>query len=518
MDKPLRVLIVEESMPKTTMLVIELEEGGYYPITKRVDSPEAMDAELDKQKWDLVIADYNIEGFSALDALAVLDQRGLDLPFIVVSDPIGEGIAAAALQAGADDIVMRSNLVRLVPAVERVLREETGRRERKQTEEALEETRLYLVSLIESSTDAIISTNKKGFVVLFNKGAEALLGWRREEVVGQRVTMLYENEEQAKGVKGQILKRGGMVSAHETTLLAKDGTAIPVLISASILYDEKGNKAGTVGFAKDLRERKRAEEELRAAHEELKQAYDNLERAQEVVVASEKLGALGRLTVGVSHEILNPLKNLTMQLHGMIEDPATQPKNPRILRGLEEQADRIAKISQDLLHFARQRPPERRPLDLNETIERALSLLEHELKRDNIAVELKVAEKMPPISADHDQIQQVVLNVLTNACDAMKEGGRLTLSTEVVKKEGRGFLELRVEDTGRGIPKEHLDKLFDPFFTTKTEGQWKGLGLSICHGIIESHGGSIKAESEVGRGTTIIIRSPLEHTKKSGPA
>jgi two-component system NtrC family sensor kinase len=516
MGKPIRVLIVEESIPKTTLLVAELEEGGYYPINERIDSQGAMEGALDNGKWDVVIADYNASGFDAMDALAVLNQRGIDVPFIVVTDPIGQGIAAAALQAGADDIVMRSNLVRLVPVVERTVREATDRKERKRAEDALEETRRYLVSLIESSTDAIISTNKEGLVVLFNRGAEALLGYRRKEVVGRRVTVLYESDDEARRVRDRVLELGGKVSAHETNLRSKAGQAIPVLISASLLFDEEGEKSGTVGFIKDLRERKRAEEELRAAHRELQRAYDSLEQAQAAAMASEKLAALGRLTVGVSREILGPLKEVTMQLQGLIEDPATRPKNIPILKELDERADRIVKVSRDLLYFARLRPPEHQPLDLNETVGRALSLMERDIKEKGISVELEAAERLPAISADHDQVYQVVLHLLANARDAMGgNGGRLSLATCVVQARGGRFVELKVEDTGRGIPPEHLDKLFDPFFTTKDEEEKTGLGLAICQGIVETHGGTIRAESEVGRGTAFVVRLPLARAEES---
>ncbi|MBF8279142.1 MAG: hypothetical protein HW385_574, partial [candidate division NC10 bacterium] len=148
--------------------------------------------------------------------------------------------------------------------------------ERKRAEEAIQaanaelrETKRYLASLIEDSPDPIIATNREGDVVLFNRGAEALLGFRQEEIIGQRVAQLYESVEKAKEVMRQMRKQGGTVSAFETVLQAKDGTRIPVLISASILYDEKGQEVGTVGFNKDLRERKRAEEALQKAHHEL---------------------------------------------------------------------------------------------------------------------------------------------------------------------------------------------------------------------------------------------------------
>ncbi|MCH6568229.1 MAG: response regulator [Nitrospinae bacterium] len=256
-----------------------------------------------------------------------------------------------------------------------------------------------------------------------------------------------------------------------------------------------------------------AEEALRKAHDELEKTVKALEseidvreRAQEQLVRSEKLAAVGRLTAGVSHEVLNPLNIITLSLQLMIKDRETPPEIVEQLRVLEDQADRIAKITQELLYFSRQREPERRWLDLGEIVTQTLGLLERELTLDNIELELKLAEELPPVSADEHQLQQVVLNLLTNAKDAMPKGGRLTLSTDLVQTDGQQFVELRVEDTGAGIAPEHLDKLFDPFFTTKGEGEGTGLGLSIGQGIVDSHGGSIRAENVPGGGAAFIVR------------
>ena len=278
------------------------------------------------------------------------------------------------------------------------------------------------------------------------------------------------------------------------------------MISASILYDEEGEEAGTVGFNKDLRERTQAEEERRQAHEELKQAYEAMERTQAQLVRSEKLASVGKLTAGVSHEILNPLNIIMMSLQLMIKNPDSHPATTDQLRILQEQADRIAKITQNLLYFSRQREPERRRIDLGEIVTQTLGLLERELTLDNIELDLKLAEGLPPVSADQHQLQQVVLNLLTNARDAMPKGGRLSLSIEAVQTDGKKFVKLRVEDTGEGIAPEHLGKLFDPFFTTKGEGEGTGLGLSICQGIVDSHGGSIRAENVPGGGAAFIVR------------
>lgn len=260
--------------------------------------------------------------------------------------------------------------------------------------------------------------------------------------------------------------------------------------------------------------RKQSEEELRAAHEELRRTYESLERAQVSAISSEKLAAIGRLTAGVSHEILNPLNVISMRLFMLMNDPTVPPNIARHLQTMEEQANRIAKITQDLLYFSRQRAPERQSIDLNEKVQRALSLMDHDLELRNVDVELHLSESLPPISADRGQVQQVVLNLLTNAGDAMPEGGRLILRSEVVNVNGRSRVELRVEDTGVGVASENMDKLFEPFFTTKPEGKGTGLGLSICRGIVDSHEGSLWAEVKEEGGMAFVIQLPIDTAGK----
>lgn len=358
-----------------------------------------------------------------------------------------------------------------------------------QSQVELNKAKLYLESLIESSTDAIIATGINGEVVLFNKGAEVLSGYRREEAEVQGVPLLTESEEQAEEVMRRMREGGGAVSALETTLRVKDGTHIPVLISASILYDEDGQEVGTVGFSKDLRERKKEEEKL---------------------IRAEKMASVGLLTAGVSHEVLNPLNIIILRLHTMISDPATPPDITKHLHVLERHSNRIAKIARDLLSFARQRTPERRLISLNDLVKRTLVMVEEGFRSQKIAVDLRFAEDLPSVYADQDQLQQVVLNLLTNAKDAMPEGGRLLIGTEVVQEDGNQFVRLRVEDTGEGIAPEHMEKLFDPFFTTKPEGKGTGLGLAICQGIVEMHGGAIWAEAVPEGGVAFVVQLAVE--------
>lgn len=280
------------------------------------------------------------------------------------------------------------------------------------------------------------------------------------------------------------------------------------MVSSSILHGEDGSEIGAVRYKKDLRERKRWEKELGDAQEEVQEAQDVAEQAQASAIAAEKLAALGRLTAGVSHEVLNPISTITMRLNMMLDDPETPSELASHLRTIDDQANRIVKITENLLHFGRHRPPERRQIDLNDIVKRILDLLEPDLMKLNITVVLGLSAALPPVWADPDQIQQVLLNLLINARDAMPKGGQLVLRTSEGQEEER-FVELRVEDTGEGIDPESLESLFDPFYTTKAEDKGSGLGLYISRGIIEAHSGSLSAENRPGGGAAFVVRLPL---------
>lgn len=179
------------------------------------------------------------------------------------------------------------------------------------------------------------------------------------------------------------------------------------MVSSSILHGEDGSEIGAVRYKKDLRERKRWEKELGDAQEEVQEAQGVAEQAQASAIAAEKLAALGRLTAGVSHEVLNPISTITMRLNMMLDDPETPSELASHLRTIDDQANRIVKITENLLHFGRHRPPERRQIDLNDIVKRILDLLEPDLMKLNITVVLGLSAALPPVWADPDQVQQV---------------------------------------------------------------------------------------------------------------
>jgi len=257
---------------------------------------------------------------------------------------------------------------------------------------------------------------------------------------------------------------------------------------------------------------------LRLAQQELKNLASSLEvkveertrqiqHIQSQLVRSEKLASLGELVAGIAHEINNPLTGIMVFASLALENPRLPPELLPDVETIFRETQRCAGIVQGLLEFSRETTPEKRQESVNNILEKTLRLLENQAGFLNIAIHRCFDQELPKILVDANQLNQVFINIILNAAQAMSSGGELTLTTGL--DEERKQLFVRVQDTGCGIPEENLKRIFDPFFTTKDLGG-TGLGLSVSYGIIENHGGTIEVESEVGKGTTFVVWLPLE--------
>jgi two-component system NtrC family sensor kinase len=223
---------------------------------------------------------------------------------------------------------------------------------------------------------------------------------------------------------------------------------------------------------------------------------------------SERLAAVGRLAAGVAHEINNPLTGVLTFAHLLLRDAPEGSKEREDIETIIDSASRCRKIVRGLLDFSRQSEPRRSPADLNGVLREALSLTRNQARISRVNVVEETAPDLPEAVVDADQIQQVAVNLMLNAVDAMPDGGDLTVRTRAVEGRDGTWVEFEVADTGVGIPPGNLERVFDPFFTTKPAGKGTGLGLAIAYGIVAEHGGRIAITSEVGRGTTARVRLP----------
>ena len=367
--------------------------------------------------------------------------------------------------------------------------------DRKRMERELKEANEFFMNLIESSVDGIIVTKMDGEIIIFNRGAENILGYESEEVVGKmNIRSIYRP-----GVAKEVMQKlrspdyGGVgkLTSFPISHRRKDGELVEGDLSASIIYDDRGKEIASVGIFKDLRERLKMERDL--------------QQTREALLQSEKLAAMGRLTSQVAHELNNPIYGIMNTLELLKTEIPPENKRRKILDLSLSETERLSEMLRNMLSFSKPEEEARRKINVNELLEGILLMMEKQMKEANVKVVTRFEPQIPEIMASTNQMRQVVLNLVKNAKEAMPRGGMLTVRTE---KEDRKVL-IRIQDTGMGIPEEIRNKIFEAFFTTKQKVKGVGLGLSVCYGIIKDHGGEIRVDSKEGKGTTFTISLPI---------
>jgi PAS domain S-box-containing protein len=352
----------------------------------------------------------------------------------------------------------------------------------------------------------IIAIDEKGIVTLINKKGCDVLGYKEEEIIGKNWFDLCVPEK-LRGKRKETFRKvmareEEEVEDYENTVLTKSGEERIIAWHNSTLTDEKGFVIGTLSSGEDITKRKETEVEL---------------------IRSEKLASLGQLAASVAHEVNNPLAGIlvytTLLLKKYQEKKLQTEETENQLLKMKKELERTSRIIRNLLDFSRQSDADMRPIEINKVVEAALLLVRHQISLENIALELKLGKDLPLVLAGFDQIQQVLINIILNATQAMPEGGKLSIATSVAKgvkinESLKNTVRIDVTDTGVGIPKENLGKLFTPFFTTKEKGKGVGLGLPVVHGIIERHKGKIEVASELNKGTTFTIYLEVIDGKK----
>jgi two-component system NtrC family sensor kinase len=274
--------------------------------------------------------------------------------------------------------------------------------------------------------------------------------------------------------------------------------------------DEMGMLARTFNtMAWDIKlYRARLEGWTEELQKEVEKKTAEIKKAQEQMLEAEKLASLGRLSAGVAHELNSPLTGIITFAH-LVHDRIPRGDKQALddINVIIAQADRCSSIIKGLLGFARKGPSERTSVDLNELVQSTVSMLSRQKNFKDIAVEMDLKDDLSSVTADPNQIQQVILNIFTNSADEMSDGGEVRIST---RETPDGYVEVEFSDNGPGIEPGNLDKIFEPFFTTKPVGQGTGLGLPVSYGIIKRHGGEITVKSEPGKGASFIVRLPVK--------
>jgi len=339
-----------------------------------------------------------------------------------------------------------------------------------------------------------------------------------EAISGARVGMIYVGvlEEKYADIRRQILTVYSLITAAIMLVGAGLGYLIARRITSPIQRLIRASQQVREGsLTPDLGQPERGEiGVLQTAFKEMVEAMGRRRAASEArIIHSEKQASVGRLAAGVAHEINNPLTGVLTYTHMLLrrKDIAADVRSD--LQVIVEATERVRRIVKGLLDFSRQTKLDPEPTDINRLVAAAISLIENQALVKGVAIKFNPGENLPEVTLDRSQIQSVLINVVINALDATEPGGNIRIFT-AASLSGNGValkgIEITVADTGCGVPPENLNKLFDPFFTTKTVGQGTGLGLSVSLGIVQRHGGHIRVQSEVGKGSRFFIWLPAE--------
>ena len=384
-----------------------------------------------------------------------------------------------------------------------------GAAEREGEKAIREEAQALLTAIVESSDDAIISKTLDGTVTSWNSGAERLFGYTAQEMIGKSIMILIppERHDEERLIL-ERLRRGERIEHYETVRVAKSGRAVDISLTISPIRNSSGRIIGASKVARDITLWKHAQEALRESEEKLRRQAQELEQQ---LIASGRLVSLGEITASMAHEFNNPLGIVMGFTQDLLSE--TDPSSPsyRSLKIIDEEIKRCEKIIRNLLQFARPRATEVSQTDVRQLVEKTINLLANHLYKQKIEAISEIENNLPSISADPQQMEQVLVNLCLNAIDAMPEGGKLTVAAkaEPPTDGGSSTVAITVADTGFGIEERDLPKIFQPFFTAKKK-RGLGLGLPICDRIIKNHGGRIKVESQPGQGTTFKVHLPLD--------
>jgi PAS domain S-box-containing protein len=374
--------------------------------------------------------------------------------------------------------------------------------DRKLSEKALQQREQDYSLLLESTLDSIIVVDAETLKVIFsNRHAALMFGFDPVLNAGVGVNILdfIHPEDREMAIKGFVedLPQRDRRQRYDVRAKTRDGREIWVSALATRI-DFQG-RVGVLLSLRDVTKEKLMEEER--------------ERLEEELLLAGRLAAVGELAAGVAHELNNPLAAIQGFAQLLTKSNDLKEATKKDLNTIFREAQRAARITQNLLSFARRHEPEKSLISINEAIEKTLELHANPMKVNNIEVELELAPDLPKTLADFHQMQQVFVNIVNNAEQAMVDAhgkGRLVVKT---LKAGN-MIQISFADNGPGIPEENINRIFDPFFTTKEVGKGTGLGLSICYGLVEAHGGRIYAQSKLGQGATFVVEIPIVTEKQ----
>ena len=493
---PLKILHLEDNAADAelarALIVAEWPDSEIKVVATRF----AYTGQLQLGRYDLILSDLNLGDFDGLDALRIARDRAPDTPFIFLSGAIGEDTGIDAVRAGAHDYVLKDRMKRLIASIRRALRESEERKNRQVAERRIRD----LAEMVNQAREAIIITDLAGAVISWNPGAERLLGWRSDEVVGRNYEQLFKPaaEEQLRSARLEASAKGEWTG--ELNLHTKPGEALVVESRHTIVRDESGQPKARLSSYSDITDRKRLEEHF---------------------LRAQRIENIGLLAAGIAHDLNNVLSPMLMAAP-LLREWVKEPAGLEILEMLEKSAERGSGLVRQILSFTLGPSGETRPVQIRDLMRDLVVVISSTFPKV-----IRLEEAVPPdlwlVKASPIQVHQVLLNLCVNARDAMPQGGILRLRAEnshltpaaAALIDGAypgAFVVLHVEDTGTGIPASVLAHMWEPFYTTKESGKGSGLGLSTVRGIMKTHRGFIQVLTQTGRGTSFRIYFPVAQT------
>jgi PAS domain S-box-containing protein len=484
----IKILLIEDNPGDTRLIKEMLSNAELFNCVLECTARLSTGLEyLAGQPADIVLLDLGLPDSQGIDTLAQVCARVPGIPVVVLTGMDDEGLALEAVRQGAQDYLLKGAINGR--ALWRVI---TYAIERKASEKLLED-------IFHTSTIGMYIT-REGKFILTNPQFQKITGYRADELQGSSSLgiVFAEDRDTVRDNAIEMLK-GQHPAAYEFRYITRSGEIRWALESvASVLYKRE---RVLLGSFMDINEKKKLDAQM---------------------LITGKLASIGELAAGIAHEINNPLTIVTGYAQLLLENNSIPKDMAKDLQKIYDESQRVVKIIQNLMRFARRNNPGKDAVDINEVIGRALEMQHYELVKSNITLTTNLASGLPLLMADFNQLQQVFLSIMTNAQQAlseMKGKRKITLATSAEK----GFIRIAIADNGPGIAAENMTRIFDPFFTTKEVGSGSGLGLSVSHGIVSEHDGKIYVESTPGKGASFIVELPAPESaaaesrgKKSG--
>lgn len=486
------------------ILLVEDDEGDYLITKALLDKAQTIEATLDwvstydegreallTDEYDACLVDYRLGAKTGLDLLNEVNETGgVEAPIIFLTGQGDVKVDLHAMEAGAADYLSKDQID--APLLERSLRYAV---ERKEAEQRIRDQ----ARLLDKARDAILAHDMDGQIIYWNKSAERLTGWSKDEILGERMhKCLYDPDEEDKLRRCQETLMEQDEWTGELHMRTKGGEELVVESRWTLVRDASGEPDQVLVINTDITERKRLESQF---------------------LRSQRMESIGRLVGGIAHDLGNLLMPITLGVKVLRRRlQQTDDKIEQVLDMIQKSAERGGNMVEQVLAFARGVEGERVALQLDGIVEEIHGITD-ETFPESITVHTDVDEALPRVVGDATQIQQVLMNLCVNARDAMPEGGTLTIDAHPVTlteadaernidAEPGTYVCIRVQDTGTGMPDDVMDKIFEPFFSTKEEGEGTGLGLSTAYSIVQSHDGFIDVDSERGEGTRFRVYLP----------